>query len=241
MRTMKRLNLLEKLDKERSKVDESKVLEDVKQFLKQLQDEDEAIEKSVLETSYDDNDYNSLDFDKMESDRIYHISQIQKICVNYRLRFLDSNLFKGDLPQEAINEIKHLNEEHETKLKGFKVMAPSKLFKLKNADDPILMAPIGNGYYYFIHKWGNDLHPLRRMLVWPVKTLENFIFTMFFISLLVTALVPKNIFFDESSRVEFFMLFIFMFKWLLGIALYYGFAKGKNFNESIWQSKFYNA
>jgi hypothetical protein len=238
---MKRLNLLEKLDKERSKVDESKVLEDVKQFLKQLQDEDEAIEKSVLETSYDDNDYNSLDFDKMESDRIYHISQIQKICVNYRLRFLDSNLFKGDLPQEAINEIKHLNEEHETKLKGFKVMAPSKLFKLKNADDPILMAPIGNGYYYFIHKWGNDLHPLRRMLVWPVKTLENFIFTMFFISLLVTALVPKNIFFDESSRVEFFMLFIFMFKWLLGIALYYGFAKGKNFNESIWQSKFYNA
>ncbi len=238
---MKRLNLLEKLNKERSKVDENKVLEDVQQFLDQLQEEDEVIEKSVLETSYDDNVYNTLDFDQMESDRIYHISQIQKICVDYRLRFLDSNLFKGDLPQEAISEIKRLNKTHETELKGFKVMAPSKLFKLKNADDPILMAPIGNGYYYFIHKWGNDLHPLRRMLVWPVKTLENFIFTMFLISLMATAIVPKGIFFDESSRIEFFMLFIFMFKWLLGIALYYGFAKGKNFNESIWQSKFYNA
>lgn len=238
---MKRLNLLEKLNKERSKVDERKILEDVQSFLNQLIEEDRAIEKSVLETSYSDNVYNHLDFDKLESERIYHISQIQKICVNYRLRFLDSNLFKGDLPHEAIQEIKQLNREHDTELKGFKVMAPSKLFKLKNADDPILMAPIGNGYYYFIHKWGNDLHPLRKLMVWPVKTLENFIFTMFLISLLATAIVPKGIFFDESSRIEFFMLFIFMFKWLLGIALYYGFAKGKNFNESIWQSKFYNA
>ncbi len=238
---MKRLNLLEKLNNERLKTDENKVLEDVQSFLNQLHEEDLKIEKSVLEEKYDDHDFNTLDFDKMESGRIYHISQIQKICVNYRLRFLDAHLFKGDLPHEAISEIKRLNTEHQTELKGFKVMAPSKLFKLKNADDPILMAPIGNGYYYFIHKWGNDLHPLRRLMVWPVKTLENFIFTMFLISLLATAIVPKGIFFDESSRIEFFMLFIFMFKWLLGIALYYGFAKGKNFNESIWQSKFYNA
>lgn len=238
---MKRLNLLEKLNRERSKTDENKILSDVQAYLNQLLAEDRHIEKSVLEEVYDDNDFNTMDFDKMERSRIYHISQIQKICVNYRLRFLDSNLFKGDLPHEAIQEIKHLNKEHQTELKGFKVMAPSKLFKLKNADDPILMAPIGNGYYYFIHKWGNDLHPLRRLLVWPVKTLENFIFTILILSLAATALFPKSIFFDETSGIEFFMLSIFMFKWLLGIALYYGFAKGKNFNESIWQSKFYNA
>ncbi len=238
---MKRLNLLEKLNQERTKVDENKVLDDVKSYLDQLFREDAEIEKNVLDADYGDDVTNNLVFDKLESNRIYNISQIEKICVNYRLRFLESNLYKGDLPQEAINEIKRLNTEHETELKGFKVMAPSKLFKLKNADDPILMAPIGNGYYYFIHKWGNDLHPLRRLLVWPVKTLENFIFTMVILSLLATGLFPKSIFFDETSGVEFFMLFIFMFKWLLGIALYYGFAKGKNFNESIWQSKFYNA
>lgn len=238
---MKRLNLLEKLNRERSKVDEEQILSEVKSFLNQLQSEDAEIEKRVLENNFDDEDTNVFDFDLLESNRIYHISQIEKICVNYRLRFLDSHLFKGDLPQEAIQEIKRLNTEHETSLKGFKIMAPSKLFKLKNADDPLLMAPMGNGYYYFIHKWGNDLHPLRRLMVWPVKTLENFIFTMFALSLLATALFPKSIFFDETSGVEFFMLFIFMFKWLLGIALYYGFAKGKNFNESIWQSKFYNA
>jgi len=238
---MKRLNLLEKLNKERKKVDENQILNDVKRYLDQLVQEDSKIEEGILGAQHSDDITNNLDFDKMESDRIYHISQIEKICVNYRLRFLESHLFKGDLPAEAIQEVKRLNTDHDTELKGFKIMAPSKLFKLKNADDPLLMAPIGNGYYYFIHKWGNDLHPLRRLMVWPVKTLENFIFTMFAISLLVTGLFPKQIFFDETSGIEFFMLFIFMFKWLLGIALYYGFAKGKNFNESIWQSKFYNA
>jgi hypothetical protein len=238
---MKRLNLLEKLNRERDKVDKNQILNDVKTYLDQLVREDSQIEESILGNQYNDEVINTLNFDKMESNRIYHISQIQKICVNYRLRFLESHLFKGDLPVEAIQEVKRLNKEHDTELKGFKIMAPSKLFKLKNADDPLLMAPIGNGYYYFIHKWGNDLHPLRRLMVWPVKTLENFICTMVVISLLVTSLFPKQIFFDETSGIEFFMLFIFMFKWLLGIALYYGFAKGKNFNESIWQSKFYNA
>lgn len=238
---MKSLNLLEKLNRERDKVDENQILNDVKTYLDQLIQEDSKIEKSIHGDSHTENIYNTLNFDKLDTNRIYHINQIEKICVNYRLRFLESNLFKGDLPAEAIQEVKRLNKDHDTSLKGFKIMAPSKLFKLKNADDPLLMAPIGNGYYYFIHKWGNDLHPLRRLMVWPVKTLENFIFTMLVISLMVTGLFPKQIFFDETSGIEFFMLFIFMFKWLLGIALYYGFAKGKNFNESIWQSKFYNA
>ena len=238
---MKRLNLLEKLDNERSKANEEKLLDDVKDFLNQLQHEDDHIKQQVLESDNLDDDVNHFTFDNLDTSRIYHISQIEQVCVNYRLRFLNSNLFKGDLPQEAIQEIKRLNTEHNTELKGFKIMAPSKLFKLENADDPVLMAPMGNDYYYFIHKWGNDLHPLRRFLVWPVKTLENFIFSMFVVSLITTALVPKGIFMDESSNTEFFLLFIFMFKWLLGMALYYGFAKGKNFNTAIWQSKYYNA
>ena len=238
---MKRLNLLEALKKERVKANEDKILVDVKQYLEALFHENDTIKDSVLHADYDENTFNELEFDKLDTKKIYHISHIQKLCVNYRLRFLDSNLFKGDIPHEAISKIKSLNTLHHTELKGFKIIAPSKLFKLKNADDPILMAPIGNGYYYFIHKWGSDLSPFRRLLVWPVKTLENFIATMFVISLLATSLVPKGIFFDETSRIEFMMLFIFMFKWLLGIALYYGFAKGKNFNEAIWQSKYYNA
>lgn len=236
-----RLNLLDKLNHEKSKVDEQSILNDVKSYLNDLIKDDINIKKNILESNDSENVNNSLCFDLLDTKRIYHISQIEKICINYRLRFLDSNLFKGDIPSEAIQQIKNLNTDHNTELKGFKIMAPSKLFKLKNADDPILMAPIGNGYYYFIHKWGNDLHPLRRFLVWPVKTLENFLFSVLVLSFITTALVPKGIFMEELSGTEFFLLFLFMFKWFTGIALYYGFAKGKNFNTAIWQSKFYNA
>ena len=45
----------------------------------------------------------SLDYklDKINSDRIFHISDIKKICIDYRLRFLDFELFKGKVPDEA--------------------------------------------------------------------------------------------------------------------------------------------
>jgi len=158
------------------------------------------------------------------------------------LRFLDSSYFKNEIPFEAIQKIKNLEQEHETELKGFKIMAPSKLFKLENADDPLLFAPIGNDYYYLIHKWGNDLSPFRKLAMWPFKCFENFMLTVFLTALLTTSLVPNGFFMDpENSGTEFFLLFIFMFKWIGGVALYYGFAKGKNFNEAIWKSKYYNA
>ena len=41
-------------------------------------------------------------------------------------------------------------------------MAPSKLFELENYDDPLLFASLGDGYYYLIHKWGNDLSFLEK-------------------------------------------------------------------------------
>lgn len=185
-------------------------------------------------------DSNNFKFDLLESENIYHINQIQKICIDYRLRFLDAKYYKSDIPQQALAKIKHLNESHNSEMQGFKIMAPSKLFKLENADDPLLFAPIGNGYYYFIHKWGNDLHPLRKLIMWPVKHLENFMMTTFVFSFLSTIFVSE-VFMTEAGGTEFFLLFMFMFKWIVAIAMYYGFAKGKNFNTSIWKSKYYNA
>ncbi|MEM9867575.1 MAG: hypothetical protein AAF765_07810, partial [Bacteroidota bacterium] len=38
---------------------------------------------------------NDFTFDLLETKHIYHISQIRKICIDYRLRFLDSRYFKG--------------------------------------------------------------------------------------------------------------------------------------------------
>ncbi len=76
--------------------------------------------------------------------------------------------------------------------------------------------------------------------MWPVKCLENFMISTFIFSFLSTFFI-SNVFMTEASGTEFFLLFLFMFKWVGAIAMYYGFAKGKNFSESIWKSKYYNA
>lgn len=234
-------NIKSRLDavREKSSTSTDQILADVQELLQKTNQNDQAIVDRIENS--DTEIPNQFNFDLLDSENIYHISQIGKICIDYRLRFLDSKLYKGELPYEAISKIKKLENKHGIALNGFKMMAPSKLFKLENADDPLLFASMGNGYYYFIHKWGTDLHPFRKLMMWPFKTFETFMVSIFALSLLLTYIVPKGFFMDQSSGVEFFLLFIFMFKWVGGVALYYGFAKGKNFNTAIWRSKFFNA
>ncbi len=207
-------------------------------------EEESQKDRIILDSLNDDSEVeesNNFDFDLLEGVNIYHLSDIERICIDYRLRFLNSAIFKGELPYEAISKIKHLEKTHNTSLKGFKIMAPAKVFKLKNADDPLLFAPIGNQYYYLIHSWGTDLHPLRKVMMWPFKNLENFIVAVIFISLILTAMVPEGLFSKQQTTSEFFMVFFFMIKWVGGISIFYGVKMGKNFSSAIWRSRFYNA
>ena len=184
---------------------------------------------------------NDFNFEYVDTSRIYHLDHIKKLCIDYRLRFLDTKYFKSKFPDEAISEIKGLEDKHQTELKGFKIIAPSKLFKLENADDPVLFAPMGNDYFYLIHKWGNDLHPLRKYFMWFFKGFENLVLLTFLISLFLTFIVPDGLFGKEYSVSNFLMIFLFMFKSVAAVVIFYGFALGKNFNTAIWNSKYYNA
>ncbi len=179
--------------------------------------------------------------DQLDASRIYSLETIRKVCIDYRLRFLDLNYFRGELPVEATEEILRLEEEHQTILESFKIMAPSKMFKLEDKDDPMLFAPLGNGYYYLIHKWGGDLHPWRKWMVWPFKGLSNFMVMVFLISVVCTLLTPMSVFTKDYGMVEKLILFLFVFKSVIAVFIYFGFASGKNFNSVIWNSKYYNA
>ncbi len=207
-------------------------------FAQQALRDEEILEKVQMGAEEDSNDFY---IDLLETRRIFHISDIEKICVHYRLRFLSSSFFKAELPYEAIIKIKELEKKHHTSLKGFKIMAPARLFKLANADDPLLFAPIGNQYYYLIHSWGKDLHPFRKIIMWPLRQLENFLATLFLLSLIFTLFVPDGMFGHNQSTSEFFIIFFFMFKWIISLAIFYGFKFGKNFSSAIWDSKYFNA
>lgn len=184
---------------------------------------------------------NDFDIDIIDTNRVYHIHQIKKICIDYRLRFLDATLFKGTFPVEAVDQIKAIEKAHDTELTDLKMMAPSKLFKLENADDPLLFAPMGNGYYYLIHQWGNDLHPLRKALVWPFKNLITMCITTLVLSFVLSLFVPLSVFTTHPTSSDFFLVYFFMFKSVAAIVIYYTFARGKNVSQAIWNSKYYNS
>ena len=183
---------------------------------------------------------NQFDFDRLETNRIFHLDTIKKICIEYRLRFLDMAFFKGDIPVEATEKVQALEQEHNTELRHLKIVAPSKLFKLKNSDDPLLFVPMGNQYYYLIHKWGNDLHPLRRLMMWPFKNIITSIVSILLLSLMLTSFMPLTLFSAEPNWSDFLLIFLFMFKSIAAIVIYYSFASGKNFSRAIWDSTYYN-
>ena len=237
---LKETNIEHKLQNIRNKSSDSEqILVEVQQILR----EDSLKETKITDTLGSKNNAreNNFDFDLLETDKIFHIDQIKEICIDYRLRFLNSSYFKGEIPQEAIFKIKHLETAHDTELKGFKIMAPSKLFKLEDKDDPLLFAPIGNDYYYLIHKWGNDLHPLRKAFAWPFKNIVNLVLLILLISYFVTLMVPEGLFSKKNTTAEFWIIYFFMFKCIASIVIFYGFALGKNFNPAIWKSKYFNA
>lgn len=183
---------------------------------------------------------NTFNFDLLASENIYHIQHIEQLCIRYRLRFLNSNLYKGEIPKEALLKIQHLEIAHNTYLNNLKLMAPSKVFRLKSKDDPILFVPMGNNYYYLIHKWGNDLHPLRKLYVFPIKNYINLLISIIVLSFIITLLIPISIFTKSPKESYFLILLLFNFKGILALTFFYSFVTGKNVNKAIWRTNYYN-
>ena len=181
---------------------------------------------------------NNFIIDKIDTNAIFHISQIEKICVDYRLRFLDTKYFKGKYPDQVVEKIIEIENRHETVLDGFKIIAPSKLFHLDKADDPLLFAPMGNGYYHLIHKWGTDLHPLRKLKYWSIKNWENLFKTVLVCSAIFTLISKDFIYHQTPDAGHIFMLFLFFIKGIFGMFFLYGVASGKNFSAYCWRSKY---
>ena len=232
---MKKVNLFEELLKERSKqISTNELISLLKNIWVKEDSKKERITQSLKDVN--NGSFNQLKFDEMETKNIFHKDTIKNICVKYRLRFLDSNLFKGDYPKNITKIISDIEKKHDTKLINFMIMAPSKLFKIKSPDDPILFVPIGNDYYYLIHKWGEEFNYLRKLLVLPFKNIDNL--TIFSVLVSVFFAFLGKLFIPSLTLSEVFILFLFLVKGFIFIFFYTFFLTRKNFSESIWNSKY---
>ena len=200
--------------------------------------------KDISQNKFDDlkvDLYNDFDLNIIDGNNIFHINDIKKTCIDYRLRFLDSKYFKGDYPDSTLEKIKSFKNSHKINHVDLKVMAPSILFKLKNSDDPLLFCNLGNEYFYLIDKWGNDLSYFRKLKMWPFKSLKNIIIFLVIFTFFISLLIPKGLFVYENSLItEFFITYLFMLKSLIAVVIFFGFSLGKNFNTAIWNRKYFN-
>ncbi|MFT3796244.1 hypothetical protein [Flavobacterium sp.] len=221
----------------RKQVPQEKVLSEVAAILA----EHEQRRLAILETLHGGNSdvVNALDFDLLESDRIFSLDNIKKVCIDYRLRFLESGRFKNGFPEEALAEIRKLENQHGTRLAHFKIMAPTKAFKLDNYDDPLLFVPIGNHYFYLVHQWGNDINPWRKWKVLPFRNLGWFTVFCVLLSLALTWMIPLNQL-GKQVHMASVIVFLFLFKSVFAVAMYGFFMRGRSFSSSMWNSRFYN-
>lgn len=126
-----------------------------------------------------------------ESKNVYEIDDIKSIAVKYRLRFLPTKYFKNKIPNEAIFKIKSLEKANDTTIKQFYILAPSQNFDLEDVNkDPLLFAPLSNGKFLLIHKWGTDLKWYKKITSAPLKSIDSIFITIGCVALVIAGLTP---------------------------------------------------
>lgn len=234
------INLQSELRKIRTKenASHSQILDAYEQLLNQKGDGERILENLFSSNGGEE----LLDFDTLNPENIFHIDAIEKLCVEYRLRFLDSSLFNGTFPTEAIQAIENFEAEQGKEIKGFKMIAPAPMFKLAEKDkDPLLFVPMGGGYYYLLAQWGNDLHPLRKVLVYPFRNFETLFKSVLFLSAAIALLMPADVMRGPKDEYVIHLRVIFFFWNVFAIGAMtalYGFSRMKNFNVNLWRSRF---
>jgi hypothetical protein len=175
--------------------------------------------------------------------KIYDIGEIRNICIRYRLRFLDAVHFKSEYPYEAILKIKAFEDEYGVKVEKFKIIAPEEVFDLKDVNsDPVLFASLGNGKYYFIHQWGNDLSALRSFLYFPLRSIYTYTAFMWLPALIIAFGIPFS-WLQVTQEHELslrFWLTIHTYIALFFFVLFLGSTAHKGFSENTWKSKYFN-
>lgn len=235
---MQNIDLLHELEKVQVELEQNAVLREVESILNDEHTAELEISSRLSKTHRKSGlDWNWIEL--LEDQRTFHPETIEHICTRFRLRFLDSELFKGDIPAEAIREVKRIEGQTGVTFEAFKVIAPAERFDLKDSTkDPILMAELSNGQFYYIFQWGDDMAWYQHILKYPFRHIGALAATSSVIGLLVAFLVPSQF---EAAQAEFFYRF-FMFSLstclVMTLSIIVAIMYSKDFSENVWNSKF---
>lgn len=180
-----------------------------------------------------------LNDEQVDATRVFSREEIREIAVAWRLKFLNSKLYRPEIPYEAVLMIKDLNRQFDKVLEVFFVLSDPEAFRNKNGEhEALLFAGTAAGNYYLIHRWGKALPSHRRWLYWPMRRFENLFITVLFVTLCVALSLPtwlitldhKADYWSGYRAAAFFHLLIFN----MGVTAYITFAFAKNFSGTVW-------
>lgn len=183
---MSNIKTLLEQDKEKAKqLDENSAVKDIKLLMQADETEDLRLIRGIASNSQMAIAQNrigeKLELENLENKyagNVFTTAQIRDLAIKYRLRFLKSNRFTGEMPIEVIAKIKAFAKETNTNIsdavvdRKFFILAPKENFKMvktlqkkqRKPIDPAIFYKIDDNHYRLIHQWGADFSIFRRVL-----------------------------------------------------------------------------
>ena len=177
---------------------------------------------------------------KLNSENIYSEKDIKNCCVKYTLRFLNSKIYKSELPYDVY--IKRSAFEIEIgKSIDFKILTEASNFTSPYPNtQQLLFADIGNGEYYFICQWGREYSSYRKIASLRYRNIEYLFIYILFLAVVFTIITPTT-FITTKPNIDYFsMIRMAYFFWCVvfisSIFTYYVIGIRKGLNNTQWDS-----
>lgn len=199
---MSKVNLMEELasNKTANYASSSTVLDDVKLLLAGDASKDRELLQALAPSSQlmrNEQEYAELQQLKKLDDQygeVYTLNQIKTIAVKYRLRFLESKKFKGNMDVNALFKLKEFCSKHNISMDKwniaakFFILAPKEMFHLDKPIniDPILFYKIDETNYRVIHNWGGEFNASRALMNWRLRSEGHLTSHRFFCTLFIS-------------------------------------------------------
>lgn len=259
------VNLHEKLiqyNEVKSNTQEDLILKEANQILENSQQEDLSILAKIglgknISEAQKINNKRSIE---SQFDEVYDIKAIEKLAINYRLRFLPSDLYSGTIDPLLATKVKEFINKHNVDTSvprqryswvdssKFFILAPASSFALQERPkDPIMLYKINNEKYAFVHKWGNDFTWYRKLVSYPFRSAGACFISVAFLIVVCSYLLARSVSVSEDNFWAIFGISTLLGFPVIGLLhcafmLSWGINNDFNFDFSndVWDSKFRN-
>jgi hypothetical protein len=177
--------------------------------------------------------------------RSFSQKDIRLSSIRYRLRFLSSKLYAGEIPIEVIGEIKSLEHIHADEAIELFILAPASFFLLQNQYcDPLLFYKRADGRYQLICQWGSPIPWYRFVLRYPYRDFKSLVISALLFGLIVAVFCGLAGFCNDPNLMKSILYKVPIVILSSGIfstlALCYGLVTYTDFSEDNWNSAYFN-